>query len=231
VGETTTNTPTAGAPAAIAASRCSIEQGQTPPLVEHRRQPSESLLYAGACLGLLLCRDTILYLLIGTGLGLFHVRWSLSCRGSSLLRRGSWIAERVASPHGRMDWRPLSTPMERCAWNMTLVMPEPMLSSRASLPRRVSPAPGPNSSPNSTRCWSNARSFFAYRRWTWRCERRYWRRSRSTACIPLIRVGPVGGTRQDPQACGQDQRWAPPRPGDYHSWSWGSCSSRTFPNS
>jgi hypothetical protein len=49
--------PVAGAPTAITASFYPITQGLTPPLVRPRRWPGESLLHAGARLGLLLCRD------------------------------------------------------------------------------------------------------------------------------------------------------------------------------
>jgi hypothetical protein len=87
----------------IASSYHPIEQGRMPSLVEHHRRPSESLLYVGACLGLLLCHDVDFYLLIGVGLCLLHMRWPLSCRGISLLGRGRWIAERVPSLRGRKD--------------------------------------------------------------------------------------------------------------------------------
>jgi hypothetical protein len=67
------NVPVAGAPAAFTASHRPIEQGRMPlSLVVHRRQPSESLLCVGTCLGLLLCRDTDFSLLIGVGLRLLR---------------------------------------------------------------------------------------------------------------------------------------------------------------
>jgi hypothetical protein len=72
---------------------------------------------------------------------------------------------------------------------MMSVVSELRLFSTTSSPRRVSLAPGPDSSLTSTECWRNVRSFSGYRRLTWRCERRYWRRSRNAACIP-----PMGGT-------------------------------------
>jgi hypothetical protein len=51
---------------------------------------------------------------------------------------------------------------------------------------------------------AECRSFFACVKWTWRCERQYWRRSRNATCIPR-RAGPIGGTRQDPCAREWDQ--------------------------
>jgi hypothetical protein len=63
----------AGAPAVITASHRPVEQGWMPPsLAGHHHLPSESLLYAGACLNLLLCRDTDFCLLIGIGLYLLR---------------------------------------------------------------------------------------------------------------------------------------------------------------
>jgi hypothetical protein len=56
--------PATGALIVIVANRHTIAQGQTPPLVGHRRWPSESLLHAGACLSLLICHDANLCLLI-----------------------------------------------------------------------------------------------------------------------------------------------------------------------
>jgi hypothetical protein len=76
--------------------------------------------------GLATCHDNGLWLLIGVGLHLHQMRWPLSCRGSSLPRRGSWIV-------GRMIWWLLSAPMERCVQNVMLVMSELRLSSRTSL--------------------------------------------------------------------------------------------------
>jgi hypothetical protein len=102
------------------------------------------------CQCLLLCCDAGLYFLIGVRLRLLHMRWSSSCRGSSLPKRGSWIAEKVPLLHGRMDWWPLSTPLERCTRNVTQVTSELRLSSRTPSPKCVSLATGPNSSPTST---------------------------------------------------------------------------------
>jgi hypothetical protein len=80
----------------IAPSYHTLTYGQAPPLVGHPCRPGEPLLYAGACLGLPLCPDSGFYLLIGIGPCLLRTRCTLSCRGSSLLGRGSWIAERVS---------------------------------------------------------------------------------------------------------------------------------------
>jgi hypothetical protein len=164
-----------------------------PPTVRHCHRSGGSLLCASACLGLLLCHDTGLCLLIGVGLCLLQMRWPLSYRGSSLLRKGSWIAGKVPSSCGRMDWQPLSAPLERCTQNMMIVALELRLSSRTSSPRCTPLAPGPDSSPTSTGHWRNARSFFAYKRWTWKCERKYWWRSRNAVCIPPM----VGTCRQN----------------------------------
>jgi hypothetical protein len=87
----------------IAASRHPVEQGWMPPLVRHHHQPGGSLLCAGAFLGLLLCHDTDLCLLIGVGPRLLHMWWPSSCRHNSLLGKGSWIVERVSSPCMVMD--------------------------------------------------------------------------------------------------------------------------------
>jgi hypothetical protein len=77
------NVLAAGAPAMITINCHPAEQGQAPPcLAGHHHQPGESLLYAGAFLCLLLCCDTI-------GLRLLHIRRPLSCKGTSLPRRGS----------------------------------------------------------------------------------------------------------------------------------------------
>jgi hypothetical protein len=65
------NVPTAGAPATITASPRPVEQGRAPPsLAGDHHRPGESLLCAGACLGLLHCRDADFCLLIGIGLRL-----------------------------------------------------------------------------------------------------------------------------------------------------------------
>jgi hypothetical protein len=115
--------------------------------------------------------------------------WSSSCKGSSLPRIGSWTAGKVSSPHGRMDWRILSAPLERCMWNVTSVMSKPMLFS--SLPSCTPLVSGPNCSSTSTYHWRNIRSSFACRRQTWRCKRWYWQRSMRAASI-----SPMGRTYQ-----------------------------------
>jgi hypothetical protein len=69
------NVSVVGAPIAITASRRPVEQGRMPPsLVGHRRQPGESLLYADACLGLLLCRHGGFCLFIGVGFRILRTR-------------------------------------------------------------------------------------------------------------------------------------------------------------
>jgi hypothetical protein len=122
-------------------------------------------------------------LLIGVGPCLLHTQWPLSCRGSSLLGRGSWIDGRVSWPHGRKDWMPLHTRLGRCTQNVMLAVSMP---NGISLPRRTHPVPAPNSLPTSTGHWRNAISFSACRWQTWRCMRRYWRRSWNAPCIPLM---------------------------------------------
>jgi hypothetical protein len=63
------NIPVAGAPTEITVNRHPVEQGRMPPsLVGHHRRPGESLLYANARMGLLLCRDASFCLFIGIGL-------------------------------------------------------------------------------------------------------------------------------------------------------------------
>jgi hypothetical protein len=146
----------------ISASSHPVTQGRMPPLVGHPRMPGESLLYAGAYLGLMLCRDASFYLLIGIGPCLLHTRWLLSCRGSSLLRRGSWIAERVLWLHRRKDWQPLHTCLGRCTQNMMLAVSVLMPSNGISSPRHACPVLGPNSLPISVGRWRNGRSFSAY---------------------------------------------------------------------
>jgi hypothetical protein len=146
-GGTTTDAPTVGALATIIVSCCPAAYWRMPPLVGHPYRPGESLLYVDACLGILLYRDANFYLLIGIGPHLLHMRWLLSCKGSSLLGRGSWIAERVPWSHGRKDWRPLCTHVGRCMWNTMLVMPMLMPSSRTSSPRHAHLVSGPNSLP------------------------------------------------------------------------------------
>jgi hypothetical protein len=87
-----------------------VEQGRTPPLLaRHRRRPHELLLCASVCLGLLLCLDASFCSLNGVGFHVLHTWWPLSCKGSFLPGRGSWIVERVPSPCGRKDWRSLCT--------------------------------------------------------------------------------------------------------------------------
>jgi hypothetical protein len=90
------------------------------------------------------------------------------------------------APHGRMDWRLSSAPLERCAQNVTPSAYKLRLSSKTSLPGHVPLVLGLNSSSTSTGHWRNARSYFAYRKWIWRCKRRYWRRSRHATCIPSM---------------------------------------------
>jgi hypothetical protein len=70
VGEIKANVLATGDLTAIATSRRPIKQGWAPPPVRHRHRLGGSLLYAGAFLGLLLCRDVGLRLLIGVGLHL-----------------------------------------------------------------------------------------------------------------------------------------------------------------
>jgi hypothetical protein len=123
-----------------------------------------SLLYASAYLSLLLCCDANLCSLIVVGFHLLQMWWPSRCRGLSLPGRGSWIVGKVSLPRERMDWKPLSMPLERCALNVMPVASEPRLSSRTSLPKRASIALGLDSSPTSTGHWRNARSFFACRR-------------------------------------------------------------------
>jgi hypothetical protein len=107
--------------------------------------------------GLASCRDTSLYLLIGLGPHLLQMWWSSSCMGNSLLQRGSWIVGKAPSPRDRMDWRPLSAPLERCMWNVMTVASGPRLPCRTSLPSLAPLVLGPNGSPTSTGCWRSAR--------------------------------------------------------------------------
>jgi hypothetical protein len=157
VGETTEDIPAAGALIVITAN-C--------PSVGHRHRPGESLLCAGACLGLLHCHDTGFYLLIGVGLHLLHMRWPLSCKGSSLLERGSWTAKRVPWSRGRKDWHPFCVCLGRCTWNATLVVSMLTSSSGIFLPWRTCPFPGQNSLPTLAGRWRNTRTFSISRRWT-----------------------------------------------------------------
>jgi hypothetical protein len=102
------NVPVAGALATITTNRRPTEQGRShPSLAGHHHQPGESLLCVNAHLGLLLCRDTGFCLLIGVGHCLLCMRRPLSCKGSSLLGRGRWIATKVPSSRGRKGWWPL----------------------------------------------------------------------------------------------------------------------------
>jgi hypothetical protein len=134
VGEIKANVLAAGDLTAIATSRHPITQGQTPPPVRHRHRSGGSLLYVGICLGLLLCHDASLHLLIGVGLHLPQMRWPSSYRSSSLPKRGSWIEGKAPSLCGRMDWRPLSVPLERCTRNVMPLVSKTRLSSRSSFP-------------------------------------------------------------------------------------------------
>jgi hypothetical protein len=143
--------PVAGATTAITTSCHPITQGWTPPLARPHHRLGESLLLIDAHLGLLLCRDADFCLLIGVGLHLLCMRWLSSCKSSSMLRRGSWIAEMVPSSCGRKAWRPLCARTGRCAQNKTLVAPVSMPSSGTSSPRRVLLVLGPNSSPTLVR--------------------------------------------------------------------------------
>jgi hypothetical protein len=105
VGVRAVDAPVVGVPIMIAAHRHPIMQGWAPPVVRHCQQPCESLSCADAHLGLLLCCDTSLCLLISIGPRLLRMRLSLSCKSSSLLGRGSSTAERVPSSHGHKDCR------------------------------------------------------------------------------------------------------------------------------
>jgi hypothetical protein len=159
------NIPAVGAPVVITANHRPTEQGQTPPsLVGHRRQPGESLLCAGARLGLLLYRGTSFCLLISIGLCLLHMRQPLSCKGVSLLRRGSWIAAKGPSSYWQKGWWPLHVRLGRCMFNVTLVAPMSMPSHGTSSTKHEPPVPGLKSSPTLVRHWRNARFFFACRR-------------------------------------------------------------------
>jgi hypothetical protein len=71
-----TNVLVVGAPTTMATSRGPVEQGGTPPPVRPRHRSGGSLLYAGACLGLLPYCDASLCLLIGVGFLLFQMWWS-----------------------------------------------------------------------------------------------------------------------------------------------------------
>jgi hypothetical protein len=147
----------------MSVSRRPFRWGCTPHPIGHCHLPGESLLCAGACLGLLLCCDTDFYLLISIGFHLLHIWWPLSCKGNFLLDRGSWIAERVSLPCGRKDWLPLHACLGRCAQNTMLVMSLLMLPSGTSLPRHASLVPGPSSSMTSAGHWRNIRSFLPTR--------------------------------------------------------------------
>jgi hypothetical protein len=65
--------PIVGATTVITVSHHPTAQGRVPPLVRHLCRPGGSIPHAGACLGLLLCRDACFGLLIGVGPHLFHV--------------------------------------------------------------------------------------------------------------------------------------------------------------
>jgi hypothetical protein len=66
--------PIAGAPITITASCHPIVQGWMPPIVGPRHWPGESLIHAGARLGLLLCHDAAFCMLIGVELRLLRMR-------------------------------------------------------------------------------------------------------------------------------------------------------------
>jgi hypothetical protein len=158
----------------IIASCCPVAQGRTPPIVGPRHRLGDSLLCASARLGLLLCHNVGFCLMIGIGIHLLRMRWSSSCKSSSLPGRGSWIAKRVSSSHGRKAWQPLHVHSGRCVLNVTIVVPVPIPSNRTSSPRCAPPVPSPNNSLALAGRWRNARFFSAYRRWTWWCGKRYW---------------------------------------------------------
>jgi hypothetical protein len=80
----------------------------------------------------------------------------------------------------------------RCMWNVMLVAPVPMSTSS---PRRTPPVLGTNSSLTLVGRSMNVRFFSTYRRWTWRCRRRYW-------------VGLIDGAEHGPCAHGQDPQRA-----------------------
>jgi hypothetical protein len=144
--------PTVRAPTVVAASRRPIMQGPVPPLFGHHRWPGDSLSCADSCLGLLLCCGADLCLLIGVRPCLHCMRRSLICKSSSLLRRGSWIAEMVPSLCGRKDWQPLCARSGRQTQNVMLVALERMPSSR-TFPLKCAPlVPGPGSSPTLAEC-------------------------------------------------------------------------------
>jgi hypothetical protein len=110
-------------PATMTVSCRPVEQGRMPPPTGPRHRPGGVLLYIGDCLCFASCHGTDLRLLICVGLLLLQTRWprqrwSLSCRSCSLPERGSFIAGKVLSPHGRMDWRPSSAPWEGCVQNV-----------------------------------------------------------------------------------------------------------------
>jgi hypothetical protein len=119
-----------------------------------------------------------LCMLIGVGLLLLQTcllrwRWPLSCTIGSLPRRGSWRTGKAPSLRRRMDWRLLSTPLGRCAQNVTPIASKPRLSSRTSLPRCTHLVTGQNSSSTSIGRWRNTRSSFACKRRSWRCKRQH----------------------------------------------------------
>jgi hypothetical protein len=155
----------------MTANRHLAKQGRTPPPAGHHHCSGGSLLYVVTCLGLPLCHDIDLYLLIGLGPPLFWMRWSrrcwpLSCRSSSLPRSGSWIAEKVSSWHGKMVWWLPSALYEGCSWNVMMSATEPRLSSRSIWLGCVLLQPVANIPLTSARFWREAGSFFPYRRQT-----------------------------------------------------------------
>jgi hypothetical protein len=167
--------------------------------------------------GLASCHDVDLHLLVGVGLCLLQMWWSSSCRGSSLLGRGSWTVGKAPMPFGRMDWWLLNAPSKRCAQSTTPATSRPRLSSSTSLLSHTPLVPGPNGPPTSTRHWRSVRSSFACRRQTWRCKWRCWQRSKHAAYIPL-----TGGTcwwnwKRPVREWMRSTASVPLRPGDYSS--------------
>jgi hypothetical protein len=144
--------PYSEVPTTIVASCRPIAQRWMPALVRHRRWPGESLLHAGARLGLPLCCDAGLCLLIHVGLYLLHMRWALSFKGSSLPRRGRQIAERVPSSRGSKYWQPLHACLGRCTQIVMLVTSTLMPSSKTSSHKHATLVLGINSPPTLAEC-------------------------------------------------------------------------------
>jgi hypothetical protein len=127
---------------------------------------------AGTCLGLLLCHDVSLFIDYCRALSPSNAV-AIELLGKLLAQESELDCREGGIASWRMDWQPLSMPLERSTQNVMLVASKLRLSSMTSLPRRASLAPGLDSSPTSIGHWRDARSFFAYRGRTWRCERRY----------------------------------------------------------